>query len=131
MRWAEGGLTCERGGGREKREREREKKKSGGSLKSLHAKTPPPLHNPHHGHLNFPIFLCVAKIKDTISRKRYVKTERILLLSVNLKTTFLKMKPVAVDEMFPEGSGPYVDLDEVIFVIFIVDLQFYMYLWLD
>ena len=26
----------------------------------------------------------------------------------------LKMKPtVAVDEMFPEGSGPYVDLDEV------------------
>lgn len=28
------------------------------------------------------------------------------------------MKPVAVDEMFPEGSGPYVDLDEVIFLTF-------------
>lgn len=26
------------------------------------------------------------------------------------------MKP-AVDEMFPEGAGPYVDLDEVNFVV--------------
>ncbi|XP_064335310.1 COP9 signalosome complex subunit 9-like [Camelus dromedarius] len=28
-----------------------------------------------------------------------------------LQTKLLKLKP-AVDEMFPEGTGPYVDLDE-------------------
>lgn len=33
------------------------------------------------------------------------------------------MKP-AVDEMFPEGAGPYVDLDEVR-----VELIFFFFIW--
>lgn len=54
------------------------------------------------------------RVSRRVNGNKAVRSRRQNLKSANSKRQELDMKPnVVVDEMFPEGAGPYMDIDEV------------------